>query len=288
MSSVVLERECLICACASFTSAPAIFTHWKRGFPVNIKVFPNKDLLGADAAVQAATAICYAIREHGSARIVAATGASQFEFLDELTKSTEIDWKSVELFHLDEYLQIPITHPASFRKYLIERLINKVGIVRHHLLDGEGPSQKVIDEATREIRKRGIDVAFVGIGENGHIAFNDPPADFQTEESYIVVELDEACRRQQLGEGWFRNLAEVPTRAISMTVRQILKSKEIICVVPDARKAQAVARCLQGEISPLAPASILQTHLNTSVYLDKDSSALLKRESHPGLCQESV
>ena len=257
---------------------------------MNVRVLPTKNLLATAAAAQAVTAIRKATREHGSARIVAATGASQFEFLNELTKTTEIDWKSVELFHLDEYLGIPITHPASFRKYLLERLINKVGIIRHHLLDGEGDSQKVIADATREIRKRQIDVAFVGIGENGHIAFNDPPADFLTEESYIVVELDEACRRQQLAEGWFPGLAEVPMRAISMTVRQILKSKEIICVVPDARKAHAVAKCLQGEVDPFAPASILRTHSNTCIYLDKDSSASLRPEilATLAVCQRSA
>jgi glucosamine-6-phosphate deaminase len=247
---------------------------------VNVRVFSNKDMLAAAASEQAATAIRSAIRERGCARIIAATGASQFDFLDDLTKAQDIDWKCVEMFHLDEYLGIPITHPASFRKYLLERLINKVGIVRHHLLDGEGDSQKVISEVAREIQKSPIDVAFVGIGENGHLAFNDPPADFQTEESYIVVELDEACRKQQLGEGWFRDLAEVPRSAISMTVRQILKSKEIVCVVPDTRKADAVAKCLQGDISPLAPASILRTHPNTSIYLDKDSSALLTVRDH--------
>ncbi|HET9406276.1 MAG TPA: glucosamine-6-phosphate deaminase [Candidatus Sulfotelmatobacter sp.] len=255
---------------------------------MNVRIFLTKDALAVAAAAQAATAIRNAIREHGNARIVAATGASQFQFLDELTKAKEIDWKCVELFHLDEYQGIPITHPASFRKYLLERLINKVGIVRHHLLDGQEDSRKVIAEATREIRKRQIDVAFVGIGENGHLAFNDPPADFQTEESYLVVELDEACRRQQFGEGWFPNLAEVPRRAISMSVRQILKSKEIICVVPDARKAEAVRKCLQGEISPLAPASILRTHSNTSVYLDKDSSALLRPETRAELANHEL
>ncbi len=244
---------------------------------MNISVFPTKERLAAAAAAEAATVIRNAIRDHGSARIIAATGASQFEFLDELTKATEIHWESVELFHLDEYIGIPATHPASFRKYLLDRLINKVGVVRHHLLDGEGDLPNVLAHASAEILKSPIDVAFVGIGENGHLAFNDPPADFQTEDSYIVVELDEACRRQQLGEGWFQTLEDVPKRAISMTVRQILKSKEIICVVPDPRKATAVARCLQGDISPLAPASILRTHANTTIYLDKDSSALLER-----------
>jgi glucosamine-6-phosphate deaminase len=249
-----------------------------RDSRVNTKVFDDKQSLASAAARQAATTIRDSISANGSARIIAATGASQFEFLAQLTSAVEIDWKRVELFHLDEYLGIPATHPASFRKYLLDRLINKVGIVRHHLLNGEGEPQRVIAEVTAEIRKAPIDIAFVGIGENGHLAFNDPPADFETEESYIVVELNEACRRQQLGEGWFATLEDVPRRAISMTVRQILKSKEILCIVPDGRKARAVAKCFQREISPLAPASILRTHANTFVYLDKESSALLRPE----------
>ncbi len=246
---------------------------------MQIQVLSDKKLLGAAAAVQAATTIRKAISEHGRARIIAATGASQFEFLDELTKQPEIDWARVEMFHLDEYLGIPLTHPASFRKYLLERLINRVGITGHHLLDGEGDVPRMISEVSAEIRKAPIDVAFVGIGENGHLAFNDPPADFETDEPYIVVNLDEACRRQQLGEGWFKSLEEVPRRAISMTIRQVLKSKEILCVVPDSRKAQAVAKCFQGEIGPMAPASILRRHPNTIVYLDKDSSALLRPDA---------
>jgi glucosamine-6-phosphate deaminase len=242
---------------------------------VKVRVFPEKYLLAAAAATDAATAIRRAIDEHGHARIIAATGASQFEFLEELTKAPAVDWKVVEMFHLDEYVALPATHPASFRKYLLERLINKVGIVRYHLLDGEADPEGVIAEVTAEIRKAPIDVAFVGIGENGHLAFNDPPADFETDEAYVVVELDEACRRQQLGEGWFKSLADVPRRALSMTVRQILKAKEIICVVPDARKAQAVAKCLGSEISPMVPASILRSHDRAVIYLDKDSAALL-------------
>jgi len=245
---------------------------------VKVRVFPDKFLLAAAAAEDAAAAIRRAIHERGGARIIAATGASQFEFLEELTKAPDVDWKSVEMFHLDEYLGLPAMHPASFRKYLLERLINKVGIVRYHLLDGEADPGKVIAQTSAEIRKAPIDVAFVGIGENGHLAFNDPPADFETDEAYIVVELDEACRRQQLGEGWFKSLADVPKRALSMTVRQILKAREIICVVPDARKAQAVAKCMAGEISPMVPASILRTHERTVIYLDKDSAALLPSE----------
>jgi glucosamine-6-phosphate deaminase len=245
---------------------------------LNLTVFPDKHSLATAAAAQAAIAIRSAIDRQGCARIIAATGASQFEFLEQLTKAPDIDWEKVEMFHLDEYLGMSATHPASFRKYLRERLIDRVGIARFHLLDGERDPHEVIAEITTEIRKAPIDVAFVGIGENGHLAFNDPPADFETDESCMVVELDEACRRQQFGEGWFHSLEDVPRRALSMTVRQILRSRQIICVVPDARKALAVSKCLQGEISPLAPASILRTHPHTYFYLDQDSAALLKPE----------
>ena len=242
------------------------------------KVFDDKVSLGKAAASQAVDAIRNAIAEKGTARIIAATGASQFEFLDALTESPGVDWQNVEMFHLDEYVGLSIEHPASFRKYLLERLIRPAGIEAYHLLDGEGDPQEVINKVGQVLTVAPVDVAFVGIGENGHLAFNDPPADFETEEPYIVVRLDPACRRQQVGEGWFSSLDQVPQEAISMTIRQILKSKEIICIVPDARKAKAVKACFEGEISPMAPASILRTHPNTTVYLDKDSSALLSRK----------
>jgi len=246
---------------------------------MQIVVFPDKSQLAKAAAENAAATLRLAIQKQGLARIIAATGASQFEFLEELTKAPEIDWQRVEMFHLDEYLGIPATHPASFRKYLRERLIDKVGLKRYHLLDGEGDASAVIAQTTAEIQKAPIDIAFVGVGENGHLAFNDPPADFNSEAAYIVVELDDACQRQQLGEGWFKSLEDVPRRAISMTVRQILKAKQILCIVPDARKASDVAKCFQGEISPEAPASILRMHSNTTVYLDKNSAALLNPEA---------
>lgn len=245
---------------------------------MNVTVFRDKYALASAAAAEAAAVIQCAISERGYARIIAATGASQFEFLEQLTKIPDIDWKQVEMFHLDEYLELPASHPASFRKYLRERLIDTVGITRFHLLDGERDPHTVIAEVSAEIRKEPIDIAFVGIGENGHLAFNDPPADFETDEAYIVVALDDACRRQQLGEGWFESLEEVPRRALSMTVRQVLKAKQIIAVVPDARKAPAVAKCFQGEVSPMAPASILRTHSNTTIYLDRESAALLNPE----------
>ena len=245
---------------------------------MRVKIFSDKKLAARAAADQAVNVINEATTAKGKARIIAATGASQFEFLDELTKTPRIDWSKVEMFHLDEYLNLSESHPASFRKYLRERIIEKTGIKRVHLLDGESNSADVIAEVTAEIRKAPIDVAFVGIGENGHLAFNDPPADFETNEAYIVVELDEACRRQQFGEGWFKSLDEVPHRALSMTVKQVLKAKEIIAMVPDARKAAAVSTCLHGEITPMAPASILRTHPNTTIYLDQDSASLLKPE----------
>lgn len=239
------------------------------------KVFEDKMALSTAAAEQASAAVRHAILDRGSARIIAATGASQLDFLDALTKAKNIDWQQVEMFHLDEYVGLPIIHPASFRKYLLERLIHKVGIAKYHLLDGSGDPSEVVSRVGGALRAAPVDVAFVGIGENGHLAFNDPPADFQTEEPYLIVELDEACLRQQVGEGWFANISEVPRRAISMSVRQILKAKEIVCVVPDKRKASAVKLCFEGEVSPMAPASILRTHPAATIYLDKDSASLL-------------
>ncbi|HXK62624.1 MAG TPA: glucosamine-6-phosphate deaminase [Acidobacteriota bacterium] len=243
-----------------------------------IKVFQDKVALGKAAAEAAAAAINGAIKEKGKARIIVATGASQFEFLEALTATPGIDWSKVEMFHLDEYVGLKPDHPASFRKYLRERLIDKVGIEKYHLLDGEQP-EAAAAKVGEELRSAPVDVAFVGIGENGHLAFNDPPADFETEEPYLIVPLDEACRRQQVGEGWFATVDDVPSHAISMTVRQILKAEQILCVVPDARKAQAVKACVEGDVSPLAPASILKEHSNTILFLDKDSSALLKPET---------
>lgn len=228
------------------------------------------------AAESAARAIRDAIAARGGARIIAATGTSQLAFLDALTATPDIEWPRIELFHLDEYVGLPIDHPASFRKYLRERVIDKTSLRRWHFLDGEHDAARAAADVGRELAAGPVDVAFVGIGENGHLAFNDPPADFDTEEPYLIVRLDEACRRQQVGEGWFASLADVPSHAISMSIRQILKSREIVAIVPESRKAAAVRTCVEGEISPLAPASILRTHPNTTLYLDRDSSALLR------------
>jgi glucosamine-6-phosphate deaminase len=240
-----------------------------------VRVFEERNSLGHAAAAQAAKALRDAITKRGRARVVAASAASQFEFLEALTATPGIDWKRVELFHLDEYMGLPMSHPASFCKFLQERLIGKTGITEHHLLNGDEDPVEVIRRTNEAISAAPIDIAFVGIGENGHLAFNDPPADFETEEPYIVVSLDEACRQQQVGEGWFQELAAVPKRAISMSVRQVLKAKEIIAGVPGPKKAQAIKACFDGAISPMAPASILRTHSNATIYLDRESAALL-------------
>jgi len=225
---------------------------------MRVEVFDSKRELGEAAAREAAEIIREAIDARGEARVVAATGASQFEFLDALAREEGIDWGKVTFFHLDEYVGLPESHPASFRKYLRERLASRVRPGTFHFIDGEAPDPR--EECRRLgalITQGGTDVAFVGIGENGHLAFNDPPADFETEEPYLVVELDEACRRQQVGEGWFKGLDEVPRQAISMSIRQILKARRCICVVPDRRKAEAVRDCLELEVIPLCPSFFL-------------------------------
>ncbi|HNV03434.1 MAG TPA: glucosamine-6-phosphate deaminase [Vicinamibacterales bacterium] len=244
-----------------------------------VKRFDTRPSMARAAAAHAALAIRQAVAARGRARIVVATGASQIEFLQALTADPSVDWARVALFHLDEYVGLPITHPASFRKYILERVIRPVSLSDYLLLDGEGDPAEVCRQAGAAIAASPVDVAFVGIGENGHLAFNDPPADFVTEEPYLVVQLDEACRRQQVGEGWFASVAEVPASAISMSVRQILKAREIICVVPDARKAVPVKAALEGPVTPDVPASALREHANVTVYLDADSAALLEADA---------
>ncbi len=240
-----------------------------------LKIFNDKKSLSKAAADHAASAIREAIAAKGSARIVAATAASQIDFLDALTQEPGIDWSKVEAFHLDEYIGITIFHPGSFRKMLMEQLVQKTGITNYHLLDGEHDAAKTIAHAGAALASAPVDIAFLGIGENGHLAFNDPPANFETEEPYLIVDLDDACRQQQVGEKWFSDISEVPKQAISMSVRQILKAKEIIAIVPDARKARAVKDCFEGEVSPMHPASILRTHPDATIYLDRYSAALL-------------
>lgn len=244
---------------------------------MNICIEATKEKLGQLAAEEATEIIKRVISEKGFASIILATGASQFEVLKALVSVNEIDWSKVIMFHLDEYIDLPATHPASFRKYLMDRFVNLVPTLKEkYLINGEAKSPiEECEQLGEIIAKYPVDVAFVGIGENGHLAFNDPPADFETEQPYIIVELDEDCRRQQLGEGWFPSLEDVPHKAISMSIQQIMKSQYIICSVPGERKAQAVKNCLENEVSNIYPSSILREHPNCSIYLDEESSSLL-------------
>jgi len=245
---------------------------------MNIEVFETKPALGAKAAQDGAIALREALAQDGEATIVVATGLSQFEMLAELVQAPDIDWGKVTAFHMDEYAGMSVTHPASFRKYLRERFVTQLPqpLAAFHEINGDNPSLEAECRRLKEmIQGRRIAICFAGIGENGHLAFNDPPADFDTEEPYIVVDLDDKCRRQQLGEGWFPTLNDVPTQAISISIRQIMKCERIIVSVPDQRKAQAVKDCLTGGVSPLAPASILQRHPGATIYLDTASASLL-------------
>jgi len=245
---------------------------------MDVRIFGAKDELGGAAAADAAALLQDAIARKGLAHAIAATGASQFEFLDALTAAAGLDWSKVVFFHLDEYVGLPETHPASFRRYLKERIVAKVRPLAFHFIEGDAADPEAERRRMSDlIRAYPIDVAFVGIGENAHLAFNDPPADFESEEPYLIVSLDEDCRRQQLGEGWFKTLDDVPRQAVSMSVRQILKAEAILAVVPDARKARAVRDCLEAQVSPLHPASILRRHSRTTLYLDRDSASLLTR-----------
>ena len=241
---------------------------------MDVIISETKKELGQKAAAQGSKLIRETIAVRSESNIIVATGASQFEMFDALVKEN-INWSCVNVFHLDEYIGIPLTHPASFRKYLKERFADKVSLKTFNYINGEEDPAKECTRLQKIINKYPIDVAFVGIGENAHLAFNDPPADFETENAYICVDLDEACRRQQLGEGWFANLDEVPNRAISMSIKQILKSQAIICSVPDRRKAEAVKNALTGPVTPDIPSSVLQQHATTWIYLDKDSASLL-------------
>ena len=243
---------------------------------MELHVYESKHEMGSDAAQCAGDALTRAIAERGEASIILATGLSQLELLGCLV-TRDIQWAKVTGFHLDEYIGLPVSHPASFRMYLKERFEDKVPpLMAFHYVDGENPDPAAECQRLGElIRPLRIDVACVGIGENGHLAFNDPPADFVVEEPYIIVDLDDACRRQQLGEGWFPSLEAVPSQAISMSVRQMMKSELIVCVVPDLRKAKMVKKSVEGEVTNLVPASILQAHPHCQVFMDEPAASLL-------------
>jgi glucosamine-6-phosphate deaminase len=239
---------------------------------MDLRILPTAEEQGIAAARYAAEVINTYISQQGAARIVLSTGASQFEFFKAFV-TMGIDWSKVEVFHLDEYINMSEEHPASFKRYLKERFANHVPVKKMHFVNGNGDIEKNIAALTEEIRKAPIDLALIGIGENAHIAFNDPPANFETSDAFMVVELDDKCREQQFKEGWFSSKEEVPTVAITMTVHQIMRSKVIVSSVPYASKASAVKRTLDGNISNETPSTILKTHENFSLFLDHDSAS---------------
>ena len=261
-------------------------------------IYETKHEMGAAAAAGAAEIIKEAIENKGRANIILATGTSQIEMLKNLVATDGIDWAKVTMFHLDEYIALGPDHPASFRKFLKERFVDPVrnlanrpvrakGTISNgvdkvpelkavHFVDGDADDpQAECQRVNAIIAAHPIDAALIGIGENGHLAFNDPPADFETETPFIIVELDDRCRNQQLGEGWFDTLEQVPQRAISMGIRQIMKSACLIVTVPDKRKAEAVRNALEGRVTPMCPASILQEHKNCKIFMDAEAASLL-------------
>jgi glucosamine-6-phosphate deaminase len=246
---------------------------------MDVQIMQDKPSMGKAAAAAGAQLIRQAIDERGTANIIVATGASQFEMLEALVREPDIDWHHVMGFHLDEYVGLPITHPASFRGYLWQRFVSKLPVPMRafYFLNGQDDPQHECGRVGAILEKHPVDVAFVGIGENGHLAFNDPPADFETTQPYLVVHLDDACRRQQLGEGWFPTFEDVPKQAISMSVRQIMKSRAIVCTVPDERKAVAVGNAVNGSVTPDVPASILQRHERCTLYLDNPAASRLQK-----------
>ncbi len=242
---------------------------------MRITISETKKQAGQAAAREGTYLIQRAIAENDAANIVVATGLGQLDMYEALLNEPGIDWTKVTGFHLDEYIGLPPSHPASFRRYLDERFVSKVPLREFHYVDGDASPVEECKRLNGLIGSFPIDVAFIGIGENGHLAFNDPPADLDITDPFIIVQLDEACRRQQIGEGWFSQLDQVPSRAISMSITQIMASRSIVCTTPDARKAQAVCNALTGPVTPIVPASILQQHEDATIHLDRFSAGLL-------------
>jgi glucosamine-6-phosphate deaminase len=249
---------------------------------MKVFVFPNRDTMSEAAARHVASSLSGAIAAHGEARLVPATAASQLDFQRALVRQPGVDWSRIEVFQLDEYIGLAEGHRASFRTMLRENLLDPVGLRRYHLIEGADP-EAARTTLNTAIAGRAIDLAVLGIGENAHLAFNDPPADFTTTDPYIVVALDEACRRQQVGEGWFGDLREVPTHAVSMSIRQMLSARELVVIVPDARKAAAVKATLESPVDPAVPASILRTHRHATLYLDEAAASAVDPGELQGL-----
>ncbi len=246
---------------------------------MDVYIFKTQEEMGEAAARQAAQLIHTSIQQRDEANIILATGTSQFSTIEHLVQQKGIDWSKVNMFHLSTFIGLPSNHPGSPQRFLTERFISKVGPLKNvYFINGEARDpQKECERLGKIIASYEIDVALLGIGENGHIAVNDPPADFETEEPFIIVNMEINCRRQQLKEGWFQTLEEVPTQAISMSIRQIMKSRHIIVSVPEERKAIAVKNAIEGIVTNMCPASILQEHPDCKIYLDEQAALLLTK-----------
>ncbi len=243
---------------------------------LKVEIFRTAAEMGTASAVFVSDILKKAIDERGSASLILGTGASQYPLHDELLLK-DLDWKKITLFHLDEYIGIDSNHPASFRRFLRERIAEKVFPGNVYYLNGDAsdPEQE-IKRYEALLKNNPVDVACIGIGENGHIAFNDPVvADFNDPEYLKVVKMDDACRRQQVGEGWFPSLADVPETALTLTIPAIMDSRYISCTVPDERKSDAVYNTLEKEINTSCPASVLRRHNNAVLFLDRFSAIKL-------------
>jgi glucosamine-6-phosphate deaminase len=251
-------------------------TDFPPDFPA-LRIFDDKQQLGAAAAADGAALLRARLRRAGLARIIVASGNSQVETIAALTAAPYLDWSRIEVFHMDEYLGIAASHPASFRRWVAEHVAARVRPAAIHYLAGEAADPYA--ECTRYatlLARDPIDVCFLGIGENGHIAFNDPhEADFLDERAVRRVTLDEQCRRQQVGEGHFAALDQVPREALTLTCSMLVSALHMVCAVPDLRKAEAARAALRGPVTEACPASILRTHPHATVYLDRDSASLL-------------
>lgn len=243
---------------------------------MEIRICKDRAALGKSAALYVAQRLREVIAEKGEARIALSTGASQFDTLAYLVQQ-DVPWERVVMFHLDEYVDLPETHPASFRKYLKEKFTSKVTVKEAHFVDGTEENRR---ELCRLIAEAPIDVGLIGIGENGHIAFNDPPADFDARDPYIVVNLNDTCKQQQVGEGWFATPDDVPKQAVSMSAGQIMKCREIVSCVPYAVKASAVYNTLTQPVNNMVPATIMKTHPAFTLYIDGESAKQILPDIH--------
>lgn len=245
-----------------------------------VLIAPTNEALGARAAEDFARAVARHQADRGDIAVILATGNSQLSFVRAVVKRDDIDWSRVTVLHMDEYEGMSESHPASFRRWMNENLLAHVSPKAFHGVEGD--AEPVQDELTRYgdlVRDLDPAICVMGIGENGHLAFNDPPADLETRELIHVVELDEACRKQQVGEGHFESLEQTPTRALSLTVHALLRPSTVMVLTPESRKAEAVRRALLGPVTPDCPASVLQGAPHATLYLDEESAAELPSTS---------